>query len=203
MRRYPHLICTAIVLSLCGATALGDSIIDVDRHILAYDTPGQAINIYVTLPTGQGNGHQVQGVAFYAQIDDGLMDPGEMIPMISDINIGDAGMIFAPPNNTGIKDPEEKVPPFGTEDGNEDEPQIYPDDFPLIELRDTSTPDPGTVEAIGLLGTIIVDTTGVTQEGEWPLLMAGTLNGSSVLGYHPAYAQALVKNVLLWAANGG
>jgi Ca2+-binding RTX toxin-like protein len=137
--------------------------IHVGHHALAPNTAGQVIPIYVS------GGVPVQGMNFNLQVGDGGPAAGGSAngPAIQGLDIL-TGTIFAANNN-------------GTTDIDGDQ---TPDLAPLFEGRDTTTGS-GFVVAEGLLGTVTVDTTGF-NEGQWPLMMSRTVNGTSDFTVIPA-----------------
>jgi hypothetical protein len=132
----------------------------VGEHRLLPGQANQAIPIYVT------GGIPVQGINFNVQIQDAT---GTLAgPTIQDLDIL-TGTIFAG-NNTGAEeDP----------DGSGVDDQV-----PQLEFRDTTTLA-DTVIAEGLIGTLLIDTSGFT-DGSWDLVMSLTLNGPTNFTVVPA-----------------
>ncbi len=136
--------------------------ISVGQHALLPDTPGQTVEIFVS------GGFPVQGMNFNLQIADGGPTVGGSVagPAIANLDIL-TGTIFAT-NNTGTSD----------QDGP------FPDPYPQIEWRSTTTMQ-ATVAAEGLLATVTIDTTGWSS-GSWVLSASETLNGSTDFTLMPA-----------------
>ena len=130
--------------------------IDVGNHLLLPDRPNQLVTIDV------GGGVPVQALDINIQVADGGPVAG--------------GMIVGPGFTADILS--------GT---------IFAHDFVNYvnhnaDLHDGSqymwyslTTDSGTVETSGLLATLNFDTTGFTA-GSWPLIMSGTIHGSTNFG---------------------
>ncbi|MBI1310044.1 hypothetical protein GC176_01965 [bacterium] len=133
-------------------------IIDVGNHVLQPDMAGQELQIQVS------GGDEVQGVTLRVQIGDGGPEAGgsQDGPSIQTVDIL-TGTVFES-NNTGLR---------------QDVDGDSPDTVPQFERAETTTSS-GTVSASGLLATITIDTTGFTS-GQFPLLLAGTLDGDTIL----------------------
>jgi len=149
------------VFTLFGLLAVawpaGAATIDVGTHILAPNTPGQKLTIFVS------GGDEVQGGEFYFQVADGGPEAGGSIdgPDITVADIfGDASsgpLTIFTLNNTGEAAPGSLVPQFWTSG---------------------TTTASGTVSANGTLGVVTVDTTGFFS-GSWELKVKDTLMGDS------------------------
>jgi hypothetical protein len=130
--------------------------IDVGAHLLLPDTPSQLITIDV------GGGVPVQALDINVQVADGgpvaggmIVGPGFTADILS-------GTIFAH-NYVNYVNHNSDL-----HDGNQ---------YMWYSL----TTDSGTVETNGLLVTLDFDTTGFTG-GSWPLIMSGTIRGSTNFG---------------------
>jgi hypothetical protein len=135
----------------------GTPTIEVGHHILVADTPGQVVRVHVE------GGDSVQGVTFNLQIADGGPEAGGEMrgPVIRQVDLL-TNTVFAT-NNTGQRD-------LGS--------------FPQIAIHATTTAA-GSVPASGLLATVTIDTTGVTN-GVFALSMSNTLNGATDFAGIPA-----------------
>lgn len=130
--------------------------IDIGDWILLEDTPGQTITISVT------GSVQVDGIDFFLQVADGGTEAGGLIdgPAITDADIF-TGTIFGS-NNTGDAGDGSLAPQFWQ--------------------SGTTTIDPTTVTANGLLATVTIDTTGFFAAGvdnPYDLLLSDTIMGDS------------------------
>jgi hypothetical protein len=130
--------------------------IDVGVHLLLPDTPSQLVTIDV------GGGVPVQALDINVQVADGgpvaggmIVGPGFTADILS-------GTIFAH-NYVNYVNHNSDL-----HDGNQ---------YMWYSL----TTDSGTVETNGLLVTLDFDTTGFTG-GSWPLIMSGTIHGSTNFG---------------------
>ena len=139
-----------VTVTVTGETDDAPTII-VGTNYLAPDTAGQAVEFSVS------GGHLVQGVNLYVQIAAGAAADNPVIESVDIIT----GTIFET-NNVGVTDA----------DGSG-----AADAFPRWEGVITVTAA-GTVAAQGLVGTALIDTTGVAS-GTWDLMLTGTIGGDS------------------------
>ena len=155
----------AIAVLVCLASvAQASAVLTVGTNPLLPNTKNQVVNIFMTA-TG---GDNTRGMNFYALVADGgpgnvLTGPGSIVgPKITAMNIVGAGMLFAPPNNTGQNDPTTGF--FG----------------PQGSGASTTTPSAAIPVPAGLvlLGSITFDTTGFLS-GTWDLNMGGSNNPTS------------------------
>jgi hypothetical protein len=130
--------------------------IEVGDHLLLPDRPNQPVTIDV------GGGVPVQALDINVQVADGgpvaggmIVGPGFTADILS-------GTIFAP-NFVNYFNHNQDL-----HDGNQ---------YMWYSL----TTNGGTVETSGLLVTLTFDTTGFTG-GSWPLIMTGTIHGSTNFG---------------------
>jgi len=151
---------TLLVISVVALPALADDpAINVGEWTLEPDLPGQIIELFVS------GGALVQGLELNVQISrDG--PGGEQIlegPVLQDVDILN-GTIFAE-SNEGIFPGSYKTPHVAYQGTTSD---------PSIDLGY----GPGMVPTDGLLATLTVDTTGIT-EGRYNLLLTGTQEGTT------------------------
>jgi MYXO-CTERM domain-containing protein len=152
------MIAVAALLLIVVSVAQGQNLptIDVGDHVLLPDAPNQLVTIDI------GGGVPVQSLDINVQVADGgpvaggmIVGPGFTADILS-------GTIFADNyanyvnHNSDLHD--------GTQ-------------YMWYSL----TTDSGTVETNGLLVTLTFDTTGFTG-GSWPLIMSGTIHGSTNFG---------------------
>jgi hypothetical protein len=125
-------------------------LIELEDYILSANQPGQVIQLFVS------GTNQVQGLNFNLQVADGGPDAGGSVvgPVITDVDVV-TDTLFA---------------------SNHLEP-VDPGSLPQLAIRSVIT-QTGSVSATGLLATVTIDTTGITN-GVYALQMAGTLNGDS------------------------
>ncbi len=154
--QWPNILLLAL---LCVEPAAAATI-NVGTHELLPNTPFQAIEIYTS------GGDEVQGVNFNIQVADGGLEAGGLIdgPAITDVDLI-TGTIFA--------------------DNHTVQTNISAGyDWPQFGAYAVTTAS-GTVAADGLLGTVVIDTTGFFS-GTWELRMAGTRNGDTDFTVLPA-----------------
>ena len=145
-----------LAVVVVGAVATGAAatpVIDVGRHVLLPDTPGQTIELFVT------GGDPVQGLNLFVQVADGYPTGGGVIdgPNITGVDIV-ADTVFAA-SNTG------------------QDTDVALDQIWLVYTTTDEEVEP-FVGAEGKLATVTLDTTGFPS-GTWDLLLAGTLNEDS------------------------
>jgi hypothetical protein len=130
-------------------------VIDVGTHYLLPNTPGQAVQIFVSTT----DANRVGGCNLNAQIDGaGPAFGGVAGPAITNVDL-QTGTIFA-----GNNDGESNLAPF---------------EVPMLAMYSILT-HTSTVPASGLLVTLTVDTTGYTTPGQsWTLNLNNTLNGAT------------------------
>lgn len=155
-------ICFVCAIQFQACTSQAEIIINVGDFQLFPDTPGQEIEILVS------GGDPVEGLNFNVQIGDGGVDLGGTTvgPSVADIDIL-TGTIFDG-NHTGFVDPE----------------AVAGVDFPLVEIRTTTT-NMDTVAADGLLATLWIDTTDI-HSGVFPLILGDQLNMATNFAGLPA-----------------
>lgn len=145
-------LAVAFVLGVAQGASAG-ILINVGTHLLAPNTPGQTIQIFVSTT----DANRIGGCNLNAQVD-GAGPPygGIAGPVITEANLV-AGTIFAG-NNSGQTD-------LGS--------------VPMLAMYSIVT-NSGTVEASGLLVTLTIDTTGYFTPGQtWTLQLGNTLNGAT------------------------
>lgn len=156
------MIRTAILASiLCGARICQAATqIDVGNHLLLPNTPNQVIQIFVT------GGDQIEGMNFNAQIG---TDPENPVGIpVFQYEIGGHSSYPGPTLSTVMAPGSIFAPPAA----------IHYNDVTFFDTlwQAGVAPPSGTVTASGLLATLVIDTTGIS-EGTWPLILANTLNG--------------------------
>lgn len=149
------------LLFAVAAVAQAETVVVVGAHLLLPNTPGQTIQIQVT------GGDPVQGVNFIAVVGDGGAGGTTPLPG-TDVGPGITadiltGTIFALSNT-------------GSSNGNPGQVDFGP--MIAVYSTTTNTAVSPTVNASGLLATIVIDTTGFNG-GSWGLNLTGTPAGDT------------------------
>ena len=130
-----------------------DLLVDVGTHVLAPDSSGQTIPIYIS------GGDLITGVNLNIQIEDGFPDvPTSSLdgPNIEAVDlVGDISATIFTGNNTGQQDPGGGL---------------------QLAFRSLTTPFGSTAAGDGLLATVTLDTTGL-YEGTFLLSLGATVVG--------------------------
>jgi len=140
---------------------------EIDPYVLLPNHPTwQPIDVFVT------GGDAVEALNFNVEVGAGGPPIADLV-ILNDTAPGPSipPLYVFDQNNTGtpfdLDGPWPETPPLGA---------------PLWEVRSTATAS-GTVPAVGLLGTIFFDTSGMGAGGLWPLMMSSTVNGPTDFGF--------------------